>query len=215
VLIIKIAHSIDNQDKTDMQCTSCKTGQLEASTLDTTLTCKTCTHCGGHWIKLDDYFVWHKTQSPHQAVVDEISVEVDTVESSHALLCPETGAIMTKFLITSDTDHKIDWCSSSASLWLDKGEWELLTEKGVADKLNQIFSQERQEKIVEETSRNSRELMMINKIGEENYSRLKLVRTWLQEQSTENKALMVSFLVLKDPFMDKKDSLMEKKTNQT
>ena len=195
-----------------MQCTSCNTGHLKPSTLDTTLTCQTCSNCGGNWIKLEDYIEWLKTQTPQQAVVDEIGVEVDTVESAQALLCPETGAIMTKFHITSDTDHKIDWCNHSSSMWLDKGEWQLLKNKGVADKLNQIFSSEYQQEIVEQTTRNSREMMMINKIGEENYSRLKLVRTWLHEQSDENKALMVSFLVMRDPFMDKAtDKIMDKK----
>ncbi len=183
-----------------MKCTNCETGQLKPSTLDSTLICHACDHCGGHWIKLEDYIEWHKTQEPQQAVVDEIGVEVDTLESSHALLCPESGAIMTKFRITSDTDHKIDWCNQSSSIWLDKGEWNLLKEKGVADKLNQIFSKEWQEKIITETSKNNREVMLINKLGEENYSRLKLVRTWLHEQSDEEKALMVSFLVSRNPF---------------
>ncbi len=189
-----------------MQCTSCKTGQLQSSTLDTTLICHTCDNCGGHWIKLENYIEWHKIQDPQQAVVDEIGVEVDTLhtkESANALLCPESGAIMTKFHITSDTSHKIDWCNQSSSIWLDKGEWSLLKEKGVADKLNQIFSQEWQEKIITETSRNNREALLIDKLGEENYSRLKLVRTWLHEHSPENKALMVSFLVSRDPFIKK------------
>ena len=187
-----------------MQCTSCKTGQLHSSFLDKNLSCRTCSHCGGHWIKLDDYFSWLKIQTPQPAVVEEIEVEVDTIESEHALLCPETGAIMTKFKITSDTDHRLDWCNTSSAVWLDKGEWSLLKEKGVADKLNQIFSEEWQNKIIAETARNARESLLIDKIGEENYSRLKLVRTWLHEQSNENKALMVSFLVSRDPFTVKK-----------
>lgn len=190
-----------------MQCTSCNAGELTASTLETTLNCRTCNNCGGNWIKLDDYHIWHKewykTHEPQQAVVDEIGVEVDTVDSRQALLCPETGAIMTKFRITSDTDHKIDWCNASSSIWLNKNEWELLKEKGVADKLNQIFSKEWQQQIIEETSRNNREAQLIQRLGEDNYSRLKLVRTWLHEQSDEHKAIMVSFLVSRDPFNKK------------
>ncbi len=187
-----------------MKCTSCKTGELLPNTLEETLPCHTCNNCGGNWIKLEDYIKWHNTQQPQQAVVDEIGVEVDAIESRQALLCPETGAIMTKFKITSDTDHRIDWCSQSASIWLDKGEWELLKKKGVADKLNQIFSRQWQAKIMAETARNTREAQLIEKLGEENYSRLKLVRTWLHEQSDENKAIMISFLVARDPLSPKK-----------
>ncbi len=188
-----------------MQCTSCKTGELIPSTIDKTLTCHTCNHCGGNWIKLEDYIEWHKTQPSRQAVVDEIGVEVETVESHQALLCPETGAIMTRFRISSDTEHRIDWCSQSAAIWLDRGEWELLKEKGVADKLDQIFSRQWQAKIMAETARNTREAQLIEKLGEENYSRLKLVRTWLHEQSDENKAIMVSFLVARDPLAAKSE----------
>lgn len=186
-----------------MNCTSCQVGTLVESTIDGSLICHTCNDCGGHWIKLSDYYEWHNNQESQPSVVDEIGVEVDTVDSKKALLCPETGGIMTKFKITSDMDHKIDWCNASASIWLDKGEWQLLKEKGVADKLNQIFSEEWQEQIIEETSRNNREAHFIARLGEENYSRLKIVRTWLHEQSDEHKAMMVSFLVSRDPFTKK------------
>lgn len=186
-----------------MQCTSCNNGELVSSTLDGSLICHTCSSCHGNWIKLNDYIDWHNTQQPTQAVVDEIGVEVDTVESSKALLCPETGSIMTKFRISSDTDHRLDWSNSAGAIWLDNGEWNLLKEKGVADKLNQIFSHEWQEKIVEQTARNTREARLVEKLGEDNYSRLKLVRTWLHEQSDEDKAIMISFLVSRDPFASK------------
>ncbi|CAA6825045.1 MAG: Unknown protein [uncultured Thiotrichaceae bacterium] len=186
-----------------MQCTACQTGTLTPSTLSGSLNCHVCDHCGGHWLKLDDYMQWHGKQAIKPAVVDEIGVEVDAVESKNALLCPETGAIMTKFRISSDTEHKLDWSGAAAGIWLDKGEWDLLVEKGVADKLNQIFSDEYQQQIQETTVRNTREARFEEQLGAENYSRLKLVRTWMHEQSAQDRAVMISFLVSKDPFGDK------------
>ena len=91
-----------------------------------------------------------------QAAVDDINVEVETIdnnETKKAMLCTESSAIMTKFYIFSDIEHKLDW--SEKGIWLDKGEWELLKEKGVADKLNQIFTDEYQKSIREEKAKNT------------------------------------------------------------
>ena len=186
-----------------MKCSCCNSGDLDPAVLEKTLNCFQCNNCDGHWIKLDQYLEWQKSQEVKKSVVEEIGVEVDTVDSKDALLCPETGAIMTKFHITSDTTHRIDWSTAAGAIWLDKGEWELLVAKGVEDKLNQIFTDQWQKKIIKETIHNNKEARYIGQLGEDNYSRLKLVRTWLHEQTDENKAIMVAFLLAKDPFSSK------------
>jgi len=186
-----------------MKCSSCTSGELTPVVLEKTLHSLQCNNCGGRWIKLDKYLEWQKTQIAKESVVEEISVEVETVDSKAALLCPETGAIMTKFHITSDTTHRVDWSTAAGAIWLDKGEWELLVAKGVDDKLNQIFTDQWQKKIIQETAHNNKEARYIGQLGEETYSRLKLVRTWLYEQNDEDKAIMAAFLLAKDPFSSK------------
>jgi len=184
-----------------MHCTSCKTGELIPSKIEANFKAHTCNNCNGHWIHLDDYFGWQKKQTPMQAVVDDINVEVDTIdadETKQAMLCPESSAIMTKFHIFSDIEHKLDW--SEKGIWLDKGEWELLKEKGVADKLNQIFTDEYQKNIREEKARNTFEQKYLKQFGEENYSRLKFVRSWLHDQTDEDRTMMMAFLLTADPY---------------
>ena len=181
-------------------CPNCSKTQLTIQEPTANLAAQQCPSCNGYWIKLNDYRKWQKNTEQLTAVTNDIEVEAETVESTHALLCPESGGLMTKFRVSSDTDHRIDWSAHSDGIWLDSGEWELLIEKGVADKLNQIFTEQWQDKILNETSKNTKEQRLIEQLGEENYSRLQLVRTWLHEQPAENKALMVSFLVAPDPF---------------
>lgn len=183
-----------------MKCTICNVGELLPINLKKTLHCLQCNHCQGNWIKLSHYLAWQATQEPSTAAVDDINVEVDAIESKLALTCPETGGVMTKFKITSDTNHRIDWSSSAGALWLDKGEWELLVAKGVADKMNRIFTDQWQKKIRDETKRNNKEARYLKQFGENNYSRLKLVRSWLHEQKNEDKAMMIAFLLAADPF---------------
>lgn len=183
-----------------MKCTICNAGELLPIRLTKDLHCLKCNNCEGNWIKLSDYLQWQEKQESSAAVVDDIGVEVDAIESKMALRCPETGGVMTKFRITSDTDHRIDWSTSAGAIWLDKGEWELLVAKGVADKMNRIFTDQWQKKIRTEIRRNSKEARYLKQFGESNYSRLKLVRSWLHEQEDEDKAMMIAFLLAKDPF---------------
>jgi Zn-finger nucleic acid-binding protein len=186
-----------------MKCTACNEGELLEKELEDGFSSLECSHCAGHWVHLDDYFKWQEKQTPMTAVVEEINVEVDAIEgemlnNSTAMFCPESGAIMTKYRITSDVEHQLDW--SEKGIWLDKGEWELLKQKGVADKLNQIFSEEWQNRIQKRRHRNTVDARYTQQFGEESYSRLKLVRSWLEEQSEENRMLMLSYLFARDPY---------------
>ena len=183
-----------------MKCTICNTGNLLPTSLNKTLHCLQCTHCSGNWIKLSNYLQWQATQNPSSAIVDDIGVEIDVAESKLVLSCPETGAVMTKFRIMSNVSHRIDWSTAAGAIWLDKGEWELLVAKGIANKMNRIFTDQWQKKIREETRRNNKESRYVNQFGANNYSRLKLVRSWLHEQNNEDKAMMIAFLLARDPF---------------
>lgn len=190
-----------------MRCTRCHQGELEPASLEQDFPVMTCNACGGHWIHLDDYFQWQEKQPPMNAVVDEIGVEVDAIEETQqenadVMLCPESGAIMIKYRITSDTEHKLDW--SEKGIWLDKGEWALMKTKGVADKLNQIFSEQWQSRIRKRTQRNTIEARYEKQFGTEAYSRLKLVRSWLEEQNDEDRMMMLAFLFAKDPYSSEK-----------
>jgi len=183
-----------------MKCTICNVGELLPINLKKSLSCLQCDHCEGNWIKLSHYLEWQAIQEPSSAVVEDIGVEVDVAESKLALTCPETRGIMTKFRIMSNIPHRIDLSTSAGAIWLDKGEWELLVAKGIADKMNRIFTDQWQKKIRVETRRYSKESRYKKQFGENNYSRLKLVRSWLHEQKDEDKTMMVAFLLASDPF---------------
>ncbi|MFT5611914.1 MAG: Zn-finger nucleic acid-binding protein [Arenicella sp.] len=56
------------------------------------------------------------------------------------MVCPVSGRLMTKYRISKDIDHRLDLSPTASVIWMDKGEWGLLKEKGLAGKLNQIFT---------------------------------------------------------------------------
>ncbi len=39
---------------------------------------------------------------------------------------------MRKLRLSTTTEHRIDYSASVAGVWLDKGEWQLLKEEGLA-----------------------------------------------------------------------------------
>ncbi|MCK5726663.1 MAG: zf-TFIIB domain-containing protein [Thiotrichaceae bacterium] len=182
-----------------INCPNCSSVTLKASQIEPQLISQQCPQCEGHWIRLAHYIDWVKSQTIEQAVVEEIDVEVEP-NMTTPLICPKTQEPLIPFSVTSDIKHQLHWGQTSKSFWLDKGEWQQMQEKRVADKLTDVFSTERQSQLAPLQQQLNREHLIINAIGKENYSRLKLVRTWLHEQSDEHKALMVSFLVSKDPF---------------
>jgi Zn-finger nucleic acid-binding protein len=60
---------------------------------------------------------------------------------------------MTKYRISADTQHRLDLSPTVNAVWLDKGEWNLIKEKGLATKLSDIFTDHWQHEILDaETS---------------------------------------------------------------
>lgn len=184
-----------------MNCPNCPSTILKPSHLEPTLTSQQCPNCKGHWVRLAHYVDWVKEQTIETAVVEEINIEVEA-DNTTSHCCPKTQEPLIPFTVISDVNHQIEWGQKSKSFWITQQEWELMKEKRVADKLVDIFSAEMQAQLEPIQQQLNREHFMIKTIGEENFSRLKLVRSWLHEQSPEHMALMVPFLVTKDPFKE-------------
>lgn len=120
-----------------MKCTACNKGILSPSFIDGLFRAHTCTECGGDWILIEDYVTWQERNPEFQFSTDVIC-EVE--DSATALLCPVTGTIMRKFRLTAKSSHRIDYSSSVGGVWLDKGEWELLKQEGLAGSLNAVLT---------------------------------------------------------------------------
>lgn len=78
-----------------MKCTACNSGTLNRAYLQGTLPCLECNSCKGHFLKLTDYLKWLDKQpkTPNQG--SSTNVNIDANETTKAMLCPETGKIMT------------------------------------------------------------------------------------------------------------------------
>ncbi len=145
---------------------------------------------------LTDYLRWMEiNDNPEFVNASDIVVQAD--ETSSAMVCPKTSVLMLKYRISKDTEHRLDLSPSINAIWLDKGEWALLKNQGLAGKLNEIFTDSWQRKIREARTSETLRLLYEKKFGE-NYAEIKTFKTMLD--GLENKSEVIAYLISDDPY---------------
>lgn len=185
-----------------MKCTSCKNGTLIPSFIDGQFRAHTCSNCGGNWILIEDYVAWKERNSDYEFSNDIHFEETEVTDSKQALLCPVSGTIMRKFRISAENEHKLDYSAVVGGLWLDKGEWELLKNEGLAASLNAVVTQNWQRNIRQNSAKQNFAEIYEAKFGEDTYSKVKEMRAWLSSQ--EQKADLRAYLLAEDPYSAEK-----------
>ena len=179
-----------------MKCTSCNTGTLSPSYLDHLFPCHTCDHCGGNWILLPDYLAWKEAHPDFQFSVE--AGEPIAEDHKQAMLCPVSGRLMVKYRISSKSDRRLDLSPAVNGIWLDKGEWALLKQEGLAGNLNRIFTDPWQRQIREESARETFTHLYEREFGAEDYAKVKAFREWLWQHPQKLKLL--AYLTDEDPY---------------
>ena len=177
-----------------MNCTSCNQGTLQPAYLDALFPCQTCNHCGGNLVFLSDYLRWVNSE-PGAPVVSDI--EVAATETEKAMLCPQTKNLMLKYRISHKLEHKLDLSPAINAIWLDKGEWELLKQEGLAFELNAIFTDSWQKKIRQAKTQETLEGLYDKTFGE-HYPAIKAFKAQLD--TFDNKAEVIAYLLADDPY---------------
>ena len=185
-----------------MNCTSCKNGVLSPSFMDGQFRAHTCSNCGGNWVLIEDYVSWKERNADYQ-FSEEIKIEESEVsETKKAIICPISGTIMTKYRISAQNEHRIDYSYAVGGLWLDKGEWELLKAEGLAGCLNAVVTQHWQRNIRQNNAQQNFAEIYEAKFGKEKYAEIKKMRAWLMSQ--DQKADLRAYLLATDPYSAEK-----------
>jgi len=182
-----------------MKCTSCHQGILSPSFIDGLFRAHTCTVCGGNWVLIEDYVSW-KERNPD--IQFSVAATYEVEESNTALLCPVTGTIMRKFRLTSKNAHRLDYSSSVGGVWLDKGEWELLKQEGLAGSLNTLLTAHWQKNIQLDSAKENFAAIYQDKFGEEAYGKVREFRQWLNNQPC--KADLRAYILAEHPYSAEK-----------
>jgi len=182
-----------------MKCTSCKAGELTPSFIDGQFRAHTCDNCQGNWILIEDYVSW-KERNPQFTFDNDSCCELE--ETKTALLCPVTGTIMRKLRLSSNSTHRIDYSASVGGVWLDKGEWQLLKDQGLAGSLNAVLTAHWQRNIRINSTHDNFAQIYKDKFGEADYDKVKELKEWLNNQV--NKADLRAYLLAEDPYSAEK-----------
>lgn len=121
-----------------MHCPNCKTQSLKPMKLEAGLVALGCTDCNGTLLPLLPYRDWLERQGDQAFAKEHVEIVAD--DSRQALQCPKCERLMAKFGIAAESDHRLDLCNHCYEAWLDAGEWELLQQLELADKLPSIFT---------------------------------------------------------------------------
>lgn len=179
-----------------MECTACNSAQLKPSYLEGLIPCHSCSACGGNLLMLTDYLRWLEQNENPEFVSDEGSIR-QAEDTERALLCPKTGGLMTKYKISADSDHRLDFSPRINAVWLDAGEWELIKQRGLAGRLNQVFTDHWQKELV---SQESAEILagLYHKRFGEHYPAIKEFRAVLDAMPERHEVL--AYLMADDPY---------------
>ncbi len=112
-----------------------------------------CPKSKGIWIPIYSYLEWlQKERAPIKPLPENYQPETVSDIDRPALICPESGSILTRYRVGHGLDFKIDHSYVSGGIWLDPGEWEALKSKGLHDHLTMIFTAQYQHKVRDEAA---------------------------------------------------------------
>lgn len=180
----------------NLKCPVCTNSELFDNPTKIGPAAAECPSCGGHWIDILKFVSWNEKNK--NLVKKEMIPEKDIRETRKALLCPLSGVLMTKYRMSVDIEHKIDYSAAAGHIWLDGGEWNLLVAHGLATSLTNILSTEWQRNIREGKAQNFFESYYLETLGPESYQKLKTFREWMIKQETS--PLMMGYLQADDPY---------------
>ncbi|RBP51010.1 zf-TFIIB domain-containing protein [Arenicella xantha] len=179
-----------------MKCTACESGLLIPAYLEGLFPCHTCTDCGGNLVMLGDYLRWQDANE-NALFISDTSTKVEIQETERALLCPKTGRLMTKYRIAKETEHRLDLSPHINAVWLDKGEWALLKEQGLAGRLNEIFTDHWQSDVRSKESADILDGLYAKRFGE-HYADIKAFRAKIDKM--DERSEVIAYLLADDPY---------------
>lgn len=181
-----------------MKCPVCKTDTLGEISLLKGLPANECSNCHGFFIPSNAYMAWWKSLG-REFPIKEGMIEIDpSWEVNELKFCATCGHIMARYKIFPDTEFYIDRCRNCNGIWLDQHEWDVLIDRNLHDNLNDFFTRPWQENLRAAETHNHLDSIYLEKLGAEDYERIKEIRAWLNDHPM--RGMLLAFLQANDPY---------------
>jgi hypothetical protein len=162
---------------------------MEQACLENDLEAYRCAESGGHYIPSQAYLSWLQKQPARLPHLPEPAEPVElATDSSNALICPESGTIMSRFKVGHGFPFSVDR-SITGGVWLDGGEWEALRQRNFHDEIHLVFTAPWQKQVRTTQAQATYEETLNSSLGPDLLKRLTILRTELAEHPHRNLAL--------------------------
>lgn len=165
-----------------MKCPVCKNPELRPTMIEEMLPSMGCEQCKGTLVALLYYRHWAEHHKPEHDANPPAPVTEVPADTTNAVRCPKCERIMTKYRLSGTVANRLDVCSLCDEAWLDGGEWELLEQLQLSDKLPAVFTDTWQRKIRKEGTERTRQEILRRTVGDVVADKVESIRAWLNEQ---------------------------------
>jgi Zn-finger nucleic acid-binding protein len=172
-----------------MKCPVCKTPDLRPTMIEELLPSMGCEQCKGALVGLLYYRHWAENHKPECDMTAASAPSEAPEDTTNALRCPKCERIMTKYRLSGAVANRLDVCPTCDEAWLDGGEWELLEQLQLGDKLPSVFTDTWQRKLREESSERTRQDILRRTIGDEDAKKVEALRSWLNAHRAKSTIL--------------------------
>jgi Zn-finger nucleic acid-binding protein len=154
-----------------MQSPKDSSATLIEETLSEGLVIYRCPSTGGFWLERSHYDDWLAGKTQAIASIPEIVNRLSTTpanpasKDSLAALCPTTGRFLIRARVDTHPPFYVERSPEGGNFWIDQGEWDVLTELGLASQLDLLFSSEWQAKLRDFQQVERQKQATIDKLG--------------------------------------------------
>jgi Zn-finger nucleic acid-binding protein len=172
-----------------MKCPVCKSPELRPTMIEDLLPSMGCEQCKGSLVSLLYYRHWAENHKPQQLANPAATITETPADTASALRCPKCERIMTKYRLSGQVSNRLDVCPTCDEAWLDGGEWELLEQLQLSDKLPSVLTDTWQRKLRHEGSERLRHEILQRNIGETDATKVESLREWLNGHPSKSAIL--------------------------
>lgn len=178
-----------------MKCPVCVVYKLKNTGLEAALSAHQCESCAGIFISGESYQNWQTNQSkPQKFEGAKVSLNpLRSSEKSGLKFCPDCKHVAIKYKVSHDIDFCLDRCGNCGGIWFDGNEWQLIKERGLHNQLNLVLSQDWQCKVRAREQEVALDNMWIERLGREDYARMKEYIEWLRIHDKQDDLLAFQF----------------------
>ena len=176
---------------TRLRCNCGATASLKPLALEPGLHAADCAECGAVLLQMSDWRRWRDAQAhtdaPPATAAEPIATE--TQDHAHARHCPACARLMERLSVDAAGAFRVDRCAPCQCLWLDRGEWQALVQRGLASQLDNLLSDGGQRRLQAERLQATRMQALRQRHGSDRIDELQRIRSWLAEQPHRDELL--------------------------